>query len=95
MRSKWSAASGQPPHRGRGWIPAFAGMTWVWLAFGVPTTANGDNCCDNHDSAKDYFPHKAELQYAESFAIEYFDQLQIGHRAYPVARCTKKPSSTY
>ena len=77
MRSKWSAASGQPPHRGRGWIPAFAGMTWVWLAFGVPTTANGDNCCDNHDSAKDYFPHKAELQYAESFAIEYFDNYKL------------------
>ena len=77
MRSKWSAASGQPPHRGRGWIPAFAGMTWVWLAFGVPTTANGDNCCDNHGPAKDYFPHKAELQYAESFAIEYFDNYKL------------------
>ena len=77
MRSKWSAASGQPPHRERGWISAFAGMTWVWLAFGVPTTANGDDCVDSYDPAKDYFPHKVEPQYAESFAIEYFNNYKV------------------
>ena len=40
---------------------------WGWLTLvGVPT-ANAADCVDTYDSAKDYFPHKAELQYAESF----------------------------
>ena len=50
---------------------------WGWLTLvGVPT-ANAADCVDTYDSAKDYFPHKAELQYAESFAIEYFDNYKV------------------
>ncbi|MDE2814662.1 MAG: ABC transporter substrate-binding protein, partial [Gemmatimonadota bacterium] len=49
---------------------------WAWLALGV-SAANGDDCVDSYDSAKDYFPHKVELQYAESFAIEYFDNYKV------------------
>ena len=49
---------------------------WAWLVFGV-SAANGADCVDTYDSAKDYFPHKAELQYAESFAIEYFNNYKV------------------
>ena len=48
----------------------------AWLVFGV-SAANGADCVDTYDSAKDYFPHKAELQYAESFAIEYFNNYKV------------------
>ena len=49
---------------------------WAWLALGV-SAANGDDCVDRYDSAKDYFPDKTELQYAESFAIEYFGNYKL------------------
>lgn len=45
---------------------------WAWLAFGA-AAANSEP----YDPAKDYFPHKAELQYAERFAIEYFANYKV------------------
>ena len=48
----------------------------AWLALGAPA-ANWADCADVYDPAKDYFPHKAELQYAESFAIEYFGSYKL------------------
>ena len=49
---------------------------WAGLAFGV-SAANGDDYVDTYDPAKDYFPDKAELKYAESFAIEYFNNYKV------------------
>ena len=46
------------------------------LALGAPAASWAD-CPDDYDPAKDYFPHKAELQYAESFAIEYFGSYKL------------------
>ena len=48
----------------------------AWLAIGAPV-ANWADCADVYDPAKDYFPHKAGLQYAESFAIEYFGSYKL------------------
>ena len=48
----------------------------AWLALGAPAASWAD-CADDYDAAKDYFPHKAELQYAESFAIEYFGSYKL------------------
>lgn len=45
---------------------------WAWLALGA-ATANSEP----YDPAKDYFPAKAELQYAERFAIEYFANYKV------------------
>ena len=49
---------------------------WAWLVFGVQA-ANAADCVDTYDPAVDYFPHKTALQYAESFAIEYFDSYKV------------------
>lgn len=46
------------------------------LALGAPAASRAD-CADAYDPAKDYFPHKAELRYAESFAIEYFGSYKL------------------
>ena len=48
----------------------------VSLALGAPAASRAD-CADAYDPAKDYFPHKAGLQYAESFAIEYFGSYKL------------------
>ena len=45
---------------------------WAWLALGA-SAANSEP----YGPAKDYFPHKAELQYAERFAIEYFANYKV------------------
>ena len=47
-----------------------------WMILSVPA-AHGADCVDTYDPAMDYFPHKAELQYAESLAIEYFDNYKV------------------
>ena len=47
-----------------------------WMVLSVPA-AHGADCVDTYDPAMDYFPHKAELQYAESLAIEYFDNYKV------------------
>ncbi len=49
---------------------------WLGLAFGA-AAASGADCGDTYDPAQDYFPHKVELQYAESFAIEYFNHYKV------------------
>ena len=49
---------------------------WAWMVLSVPA-AHGADCVDTYDPAMDYFPHKAELQYAESLAIEYFDNYKV------------------
>ena len=48
----------------------------AWLVLGVPTANLGD-CVDLYDPAKDYFPDKAELKYARSFSIEYFNNYKL------------------
>ena len=45
----------------------------AWLVLGAPA-AHG---ADTHDPAREYFPHKAGLQYAESFDIEYFGNYKL------------------
>ena len=67
---------------------------WAWLALGV-SAANGDDCVDSYDSAKDYFPHKVELQYAESFAIEYFDNYKVVTVHTPWPGAARSLFSTY
>ncbi len=44
---------------------------WAWLALAVAANS------EPYGPAKDYFPHKAELQYAERFAIEYFANYKV------------------
>ena len=48
----------------------------VSLALGAHAAARAD-CAGSYDPEKDYFPHKAGLQYAESFAIEYFGNYKL------------------
>ena len=50
---------------------------WGWLALLGAPAANAAECVDTYDLAKDYFPHKAGLQYAESFAVEYFGNYKV------------------
>ena len=42
-----------------------------WILTGAPAAVPGE-CVDNFDPEADYFPRKAELRHAESFAVEYF-----------------------
>ena len=60
---------------------------WAWMILGVPA-ANWADCVDTYDPAQDYFPHKAELQYAESFSIEYFGNYKVVtvHTPWPGAK---------
>ena len=61
-------------------------ISLAWLVLGVPAATWAD-CVDVYDPAKDYFPGKAELKYAESFSIEYFNnhKLVTVHTPWPGA----------
>ena len=56
---------------------------WAWLALGAAAASS-----DPYDPAKDYFPHKTNLQYAERFAIDYFANYKVVtvHTPWPGAR---------
>jgi iron complex transport system substrate-binding protein len=43
----------------------------------VPETASGAGCIETYDPSQDYFPHKATLEFATHFSVEY-------HRNYKV-----------
>ena len=62
-------------------------ISLAWLVLGVATATWAD-CVDVYDSAKDYFPGKAELKYAESFSIEYFNNYKLVtvHTPWPGAK---------
>lgn len=36
-----------------------------------------DNCVTDFDASADYFPEKAEVQYAEGFTVEYFNNYKV------------------
>ncbi|GIK29787.1 MAG: ABC transporter substrate-binding protein [Chloroflexi bacterium] len=36
-----------------------------------------DACVENYDPAVDYFPAKAEIEYAENFSVEYFNNYKV------------------
>lgn len=41
-------------------------------------TANfTDECVTDYDASVDYFPEKAEIEYAEGFTVEYFDNYKV------------------
>lgn len=51
-----------------------------WILVGLILcggAAHGADCGTTYDPAVDYFPHKAQLQYAERFAIEYFNNYKV------------------
>ncbi|MEE3259749.1 MAG: ABC transporter substrate-binding protein [Candidatus Latescibacterota bacterium] len=52
---------------------------WCWVALlcGASTTWAAAACIESYDPAVDYFPHKTSLQYAESFAVEYFNNYKV------------------
>lgn len=47
----------------------------------IPTVAQESNftsvCVENYDPDVDYFPEKVEIQYAEGFAVEYFNHYKV------------------
>lgn len=50
---------------------------WCWAVLLCGAAATWADCVDTYDPVVDYFPRKAELQYAESFAIEYFNNYKV------------------
>jgi iron complex transport system substrate-binding protein len=56
-------------------------LTLTMLLFTMPTMAQDSNmtdgCVDEYDESVDYFPSKAEAEYAEGFAVEYFNNYKI------------------
>ena len=62
-------------------------ISLAWLVLGAPTATWAD-CVDVYDPARDYFPGKAELKYAQSFSIEYFSNYKLVtvHTPWPGAK---------
>ena len=54
------------------------GSVWIvaWLILGAPAAVRAE-CVETWDPEVDYFPHKAGLRHAESFAIEYFGHYKV------------------
>lgn len=42
-----------------------------------PATNQTDGCVENYDPAVNYFPQRADLRYAENWAIDYFDHYKV------------------
>ena len=51
-------------------------LLWGWMVLAAPAAHRAD-CVDTFDPEADYFPHKAGLRHAESFAIEYFGHYKL------------------
>lgn len=49
---------------------------WAWIFLAAPAAGRAD-CVEAWDPEADYFPRKAILRHAESFAIEYFGHYKL------------------
>lgn len=47
------------------------------LAQEAPTDNLADSCVETYDASVDYFPEKAEIEYAEGFEVEYFNSYKV------------------
>jgi iron complex transport system substrate-binding protein len=47
------------------------------LAQEAPESNLTDGCVENYDESVDYFPEKAEIEYAQGFSVEYFNNYKL------------------
>lgn len=55
-------------------------MSFVFPVFAQDSTMTAnltDECVTEYDESVDYFPEKAEVEYAEGFTVEYFDNYKV------------------
>lgn len=61
-----------------GFILLIASFVLPTFAQDAVMTANfTDECVTDYDASVDYFPEKAEIEYAEGFTVEYFDNYKV------------------
>src|SRR5687768_13570444 len=52
-------------------------FTLTSLTFAQDTTNLTQECVSDYDPKVDYFPEKAEIEYAEGFSVEYFNNYKV------------------